>query len=105
MCTIVILSNEPQIAGNMWQHLGGARDLALASHIGRSSLVLRTQKASMTIQPQGGVPCSERYKLNNKLQNFDGTSHGTFVLFQGTIDGITGQHSIVDDFNNVIYFF
>ena len=46
----------------------------------------------MTIQPQGGVPCSKTYKFN-KFLNFDGTSHGTFVLSHGTIDSVTGQHS------------
>ncbi len=38
---------------------------------------------------------SLQWKLQiNKFQNFDGTSHGTFVLSYGTIDGITGQHSL-----------
>ncbi len=48
-------------------------------------------KASTTIQPLREVLRSESYKFN-KLQNFDGTSHGTFVLPHWTIDGITGQH-------------
>ena len=32
---------------------------------------LQTQRASTTIQPQEGIPCSESYKLN-KFQIFDG---------------------------------
>ena len=49
--------------------------------------------SSMTIQAQGGVSCSERYKFN-KFQIFDGTSHGAFVLSHGSIDSITGQYSL-----------
>ncbi len=48
-------------------------------------------KASTTIQLQGAA---ESYKFN-KFQNFDGISHGTFVLSHGTVDGVTGQHSFL----------
>ncbi len=68
---VVLLSNEPKkyafvTASRRCEHQGGllGEGGAKPPILGVPFLSLQTQKASTTIRPQGGVPCSESYKLN-----------------------------------------
>ncbi len=86
---MVILSNEQK---NSRKSAGGVRGgyapqatrgvmASKASHFGCTSHVTTNTKANSTIQ-QGRVFCTESYTFNI-FQNFDGTSHGIFVLSHG----------------------